>query len=129
MWVRGQGRSIVNFDYVTQVEARVQEAAYSTSNSEPKYEVIAYRRPPANDAILLNMLDSKTATAVLDRLGGAIMAEALLVDVMDLLAEVRYDAAQKASAVDRVARVDAGTLVEAPAQATPDQDEAAITAT
>jgi hypothetical protein len=128
MWVRGQGRSIVNFDYVTQVEARVQEAAYSTSNSEPKYEVIAYRRPPANDAILLNMLDARTATAVVDRLGGAIMAEALLVDVMDLLEQVRYET-RKPVAVEQVATVDAQTIVEAAARATPDQEEALITPT
>ena len=105
MWVRGKTRSIVNFDYVTQVEARVQEASYGGSNSEPKYEVIAYRRPPATDAILLNMLDARTATAVVDRLGGAIMAEALLVDIMDLLEEVRYEA-RKAGALGQVAPVE-----------------------
>jgi hypothetical protein len=113
MWVRGKTRSIVNFDYVTQVEARVMEASYATADSEPRYEVIAYRRPPANDAILLNMLDARTATAVLDRLGGAIMAEALLVDIMDLLEEVRYEAKKAASAAEQVGTRDAEALAEA----------------
>lgn len=128
MWVRGQGRSIVNFAYVTQVEARVQEASYGSSNSEPKYEVIAYRRPPAHDAILLNMLDARTASAVIDRLGGAIMAEALLVDIMDLLEEVRYDV-RKASAVDRVATVDARAVADAAGRRALDQEETAVTQT
>jgi hypothetical protein len=112
MWVRGKGRSIVNFDYVTQVEARVMEASYTTADREPQYEVIAYRRPPATDAILLNMLDAKTAAAVIDRLGGAIMAEATLVDVNDLLDEVRFEGA-KASAREKDAAASAESLADA----------------
>ena len=112
MWVRGQGRSLVNFNYVTQVEARVQEASYSASQSEPKFEIIAYRRPPANDAILLSMLDAKTAGALIDRLGGAIMAQATLVDILDLLEEVRH-AATKTGAVEQVATVPAESIAGA----------------
>jgi hypothetical protein len=97
MWIRGQTRAIVNLDYVTSIEARVMEASYSISERGPQWEVIAYRRPPGQDAILVNMLDARTAGAVVDRLGGAIMAEARLVDVLDLVEEVRYDA-QKAAA-------------------------------
>ncbi len=92
MWIRGQTRAIVNLDYVTAIEARVMEASYSNPHREPQWEVIAYRRSPGQDAILVNMLDARTAAAVVDRLGGAIMAEATLVDVQDLVEEVRYDA-------------------------------------
>ncbi len=92
MWIRGQSRAIVNLDYVTAIEARVMEASYSNAQREPQWEVIAYRRSPGQDAILVNMLDARTAAAVVDRLGGAIMAEATLVDVQDLVEEVRYDA-------------------------------------
>ena len=95
MWIRGQTRAIVNLDYVTSIEARVMEASYSNTQREPQWEVIAYRRPPGQDAILANMLDARTAAAVVDRLGGAIMAEATLVDVLDLVEEVRY-ASEKA---------------------------------
>jgi hypothetical protein len=89
MWIRGQTRAIVNLDYVTAIEARVMESSY-TASRDPQWEVIAYRRPPGQDAILANLLDARTAAAVVDRLGGAIMAEATLVDVMDLVEEVRY---------------------------------------
>ncbi len=128
MWVRGKSRSIVNFDYVTQVEARVMEASYGGSNSEPKYEVIAYRRPPTNDAIMLNMLDARTATAVVDRLGGAIMAEALLVDIMDLLEEVRYEA-RKASALGQAAVVDTEATADVGGPRTLGQEETRVTPT
>jgi hypothetical protein len=97
MWIRGQTRAIVNLDYVTSIEARVMEASYSNAQRAPQWEVIAYRRPPGQDAILTNMLDARTAAAIVDRLGGAIMAEATLVDVQDLLEEVRYDAQKSAA--------------------------------
>jgi hypothetical protein len=114
MWVRGQGRTLVNFDYVTQVEARVMEASYTTADREPKYEVIAYRRPPAQDAILLNMLDSKTAGAAVDRLAGAIIAESTFVDMLEILEGARRQIQQNA---------------EPNGQATLAEDETAITPT
>jgi hypothetical protein len=113
MWVRGQTRAIVNVDYVTAIEARVMEASYSNAR-DPQWEVIAYRRPPGQDAILVNMLDARTAAAVVDRLGGAIMAEARLVDVVDLLQEVRY-ASEKARTEVMARRPEA----ESPAGVTP----------
>ena len=128
MWIRGQGRSLVNLDYVTQIEARVMEASYSTSASEPKYELIAYRRPPGADAVLLSMLEGKAASGLLDRLAEAIRAEASVVDIVDLLQEVR-DEASRAAAVERVATVDAEAIAAVANQVTMDPDEAAITAT
>ncbi len=92
MWVRGQGRSLVNFDYVTQVEARVVEASYSSSaDRAPRFEIIAYRRPPAVDVVLLDMLDRQSANAVIDRLEDAIMAGTPVVDLMDLLDGLRRE--------------------------------------
>jgi hypothetical protein len=111
MWVRGQNRSLVNFDYVTQVEARVVEASYSTADREPKYEVIAYRRPPAQDAILLNMLDAKMAAAAVDWLAGAFIAESPFIDMLELADEARRQV-QK-DVVDAVATVDASAIVDA----------------
>ncbi|HEX9235399.1 MAG TPA: hypothetical protein VF972_03890 [Actinomycetota bacterium] len=129
MWVRGQWRALVNFDYVTAVEARVMESSYAT-NSEPKYEVIAYRRSPGQDAILLNMLDSKSASAVIDRIAGAIMVDATLVDALDLLEEFRYDS-RKVAAAEEAAAVEAQVVAEGVSPATDgSSDEApAITAT
>lgn len=118
MWIRGQTRAIVNLDYVTAVEARVMEASYSLSRDrEPQWEVIAYRRPPGQDAVLANMLPAKTAAAIVDRLGGAIMAEATLVDVMDLLDEVRYS--QNEAAAKEKAAAHQESREEEPAAVTP----------
>ena len=108
MWVRGQGRTLVNFDYVTQIEARVMEASYTKADRVQMYEVIAYRRPPAQDAVLLNMLDSKMASAILDRVAGAIIAESTFVDMLEILEGAKRDVSKAAadSAAAEAARTD-----------------------